>query len=528
MTTVSEHTPAELDPAYDVVVCGAGTSGCVVAGRLSEDPSVQVLLVEAGGSDDVPEVMDPTRWQENLGGERDWGFRARPHPEVDGRSLGMSMGKVLGGGSSINVAVWARGHRSDWDHFAERTGDPAWGYESVLGLYRRIEDWTGAPDPQRRGTGGPVQVAPVPYGALGEAAADAAAGVGVPTFDGWNGAMMEAPAGAGHAETTLQEHGRQSIYRDYVRPFLDRPNLTVVTGALVTRVVVEDGRATGVEIRRDGSTTRVRADVEVVLSLGAVNSPAVLMRSGIGDAEHLRSFGIPVVEHLPAVGRGFQDHPLTVGGVWESPQGLSSSPVPQAGLYLRTGAGAPGDGPDVQGFQYEGLYPGISDAEIDAPASCWSIVSALVRPTSRGRVMLTGAGPDDPVDVDANHLGEQADVDALVTAVGTYRDLAASAPLRPWTGREVFPGPGRGGRAELERMVRSTATTYWHQCGTDAMGSDAATSVVDGRLAVHGVERLRVVDASVMLRITTGNIMAPCVVIGERASDVLRADHATS
>lgn len=518
------NEPADLRPAYDVVVCGAGTSGCVVAGRLSEDPAVQVLLLEAGGDDDVPEVTDPERWQENLGSERDWGFRARPRPAVAGRGLGMSMGKVLGGGSSINVAVWARGHRSDWDHFAERTGDPAWGYEAVLGLYRRIEDWRGTPDPERRGAGGPVQVSPVPYGALGEAAATAAAGAGIPSFDSWNGAMMEAPAGIGHAETTLQEQGRRSVYRDYVHPFLDRPNLTVVTGALVTRVVLEGGRATGVELRHDGRTVRVGADAEVVLSLGAVNSPAVLMRSGIGDAEHLRSFGIPVLEHLPAVGRGFQDHPLTVGGVWESPRELSFSPVPQAGLYLRTGTGP---GPDVQGFQYEGLYPGISDAEIDAPTPCWSIVSALVRPTSRGRVTLTGPGPDDAPAIDANHLGDQCDVDALVTAVGLYRELAASSALRPWTGREVFPGPGRGGRTELERLVRSTATTYWHQCGTNAMGRDEA-SVVDGRLAVHGVDHLRVVDASVMPRITTGNIMAPCIVIGERASDVLRAEHATT
>lgn len=369
-----------------------------------------------------------------------------------------------------------------------------------------------------------MQVSPVPYGALGAAVVAGAAELGIPTFDTWNGAAMEGPrSGVGHTETTRQDRGRQSMYRDYVHPVADRPNLTVLTGALVTRVVLERNVATGVEFRRDGRTTRVGAGSEVVLSLGAVNSPRVLMQSGIGDAEHLAGFGIPVVEHLPGVGRNFQDHPLTIGGVWESPAPLSSRPSPQAGGYLRVDPEL--TGPDIQMYTYEGLWPRLTDAAIDPPASCWSIVSALVRPASRGRVALTGPDPTDPLDIDAGFLREQADLDALAGAVEVYRDLAASAPLRPYAGREVFPATGT--RAELDAVIRGTATTTWHQSGTNAMGRDA-DSVVDGRLAVHGVGHLRVADASVMPRVTTGNTMAPCVVIGERASDILRVDHGTT
>lgn len=508
---------------YDVVVCGSGSSGSVVAARLSQDPGVQVLLLEAGGDDDVPEVMDPARWMENLGSERDWGFRSTPSEDVAGRSIGMSMGKVLGGGSSINVAAWARGHRDDWEFFAERSGDPAWGYEAVLGLYRRIEDWRGEPDPRRHGSGGPVQVSSVPLRPLGQAAVAGFGALGVPDLGTWNGAVMEAPQGAGTAETTVQEQGRQSVYRDYVHPVLDRPNLTVLTGALVTRVLLEGGRAVGVEIRHGGRSVRVGADLEVVLSLGAVNSPRVLMQSGIGDAQHLRSFGIPVVQHLPGVGANLQDHVLTTAGIWESPIPLETG-IAQAGVYLRTDPAL--SGPDIQLYQYEG-YMDINGMGITPPADAWCVFSGMVRPASRGRVRLTGADPSSPVDVDGAHLREQADVDALVAAVQTCREAAATAPLAPYVRRQVFPASAEP--VEVARTMRRTGTSFWHTSGTNAMGrGEDPDSVVDARLAVHGVGHLRVADASIMPRITTGNTMAPCVVIGERAADILRAEHGLS
>lgn len=514
-----------LRAAYDVVVCGSGSSGSVVARRLSDDPAVQVLLIEAGGDDDVPEVMDPTRWMDNLGTERDWGFTARPSQAVAGRRIGMSMGKLLGGGSSINVAVWARGHRDDWDFFAEHCGDPAWGYEAVLGLYRRIEDWKGEPDPHRRGTGGPVQVSPVPLRPLGQAAVAAFVQMGVPDLGSWNGATMEAPAATGTAETTVQEQGRQSIYRDYVHPVLGRPNLTVLTGATVGRVLVEDGRASGVEIRYRGATVRVGADLEVVLSLGAIESPKVLMQSGIGDERHLGRFGIPVVQHLPGVGANLQDHVLATAGVWQSPLPLEAGPIPQAGTYLSTDPTA--SGPNVQHYQYEGWLGGVTHAQVDLPDHPWCVFTALVRPHSRGRVSLTGADPSAPVDIDGCYLREQADVDALVAGVEGYREAAATTSLAPYACRQVFPVSTD--REQVAQMLRRTAVSYWHQSGTNAMGRhDDPASVVDASLAVHGVAHLRVADASIMPRITTGNTMAPCVVIGERAADILRAEHGSA
>ena len=324
-----------------------------------------------------------------------------------------------------------------------------------------MEDWTGAPDPHRRGTGGPVRVSPVPLGQLGGAVVEGARTLGMPTFDSWNGAMMETSAGVGNSDTIVQEQGRQSIYRDCVHPWADRPNLTVLTHALVTRALLEDGRATGIELEHRGATVRVGAAPEVVLSLGAINTPEVLVQSGIGDAEHLRRFGIDVAAHLPAVGRDLQDHPLTLGGVWESPVPVSRTPVPRAGACVTTDAALAG--PDIQLLQWEGALTGVTDARVQAPDDSWVVCSGLVRPASRGAVMLTGSRPSDPVDVDGGYLSDPRDVEALV-------------------------------------------------------------SVVDARLSVHGVRGLRIADASVMPRITTGNTTAPCVIIGERASDVLRAD----
>ena len=343
--------------------------------------------------------------------------------------------------------------------------------------------------------------------------------LGMPSFDSWNGAMMETSTGAGNSDTIAQQEGRQSIYRDYVHPWADRPNLTVLTHALVTRVLLERGRAVGVELERDGMTTRVGAASQVVLSLGAINTPKVLMQSGIGDAEQLRRFGIDVAQHLPAVGRNLQDHPLTLAGVWESPVPVPDAPVARAGAYVATDAAMAG--PNIQLQQWEGALTSVTDARVQAPSNSWVVYSGLVRPASRGSVVLTGSHPSDPVHIDGGYLSDPRDVEALVSAVEVCRDLAASTPLRPHVAHEVFPL--LTGRSDLEHLIRTTATSFWHQSGTCAMGHEES-SVVDGRLGVHGVQGLRIADASVMPRITTGNTMAPCVIIGERASGMLRAD----
>src|SRR5258708_950227 len=290
---------ADLKGQYDFIVCGSGSSGSVVARRLAENPTVSVLLLEAGGDDDIPSVMEADQWPTNLGSERDWNFRSQPNPHLNGRSVPLDMGKVLGGGSSINVMAWARGHQRDWEFFASEAGDPAWSYASVLQLYHRIEDWHGAPDPQYRGTGGPVfvQSAPDPN-PIAPALLEGARSVGIPTFESHNGRMMEGNGGASLLDLRVRAGKRQSVFRSYTFPVMDRPNLTVLTHALVTRLTFDGSRATGVELAYDGQTHRVGAGLEVVLALGAIQTPKVLMQSGIGDEARLHRLRIPVV-HLP-------------------------------------------------------------------------------------------------------------------------------------------------------------------------------------------------------------------------------------
>src|SRR5467141_4325473 len=288
-----------LKSQYDFIVCGSGSSGSVVARRLAENPDVSVLLLEAGGSDDVPSVTEAGRWFENLGSERDWKFVAQPNPHLKGRSIPLNMGKVLGGGSSINVMVWARGHKNDWDFFAAEARDPAWSHESVLNIYRRIEDWHGAPDPKYRGTGGPVFVQPAADPSpVALAMLEGTRSVGIPTFENQNGRMMEGAGGCSFFDLRVRDGKRQSVFRSYTFPYMDRPNLTVLTHALVTRITLEGKRATGVECIYNGKTHRIGAGLEVVLSVGSIHTPKVLMQSGIGDEVELKRFGIPLVQHL--------------------------------------------------------------------------------------------------------------------------------------------------------------------------------------------------------------------------------------
>jgi choline dehydrogenase len=510
-----------VKPRYDFIVCGAGTAGSVVARRLAENPDVTVLLVEAGGDDDSPSVTVANRWLTNLDSEHDWGFKGAPNPRINGRELPFSMGKVLGGGSAINAMVWARGHRSDWNFFAEEADDPAWGYESVLDLYRRIEDWHGAPDPHYRGTGGPVflQSAPEPS-PLAPATVAAARSIGIPTFDSPNGAMLEAPGGAAISDIRSRDGKRESIFRSYTYPYMDRPNLTVLTHALVTRVILSGTRASAVEISYRHTSVVIEADMEVVLSLGTVNTPKVLMLSGIGDEAELKGLGIPVRQNLRGVGQNFQDH-LALYSVWQD-----QIPLPirnngsEATIYW---TGSDSDTPDVFICQTEAPYASAeSVARFGLPNSGWALAGGVARPQSRGRVRLTGAVPNDPILIDANTFAEPDDVKAAIRCVEVCREIGNAAPLRPFVSREVMPGNLKG--RDLEEFVRLAATTYWHPCGTAKMGRDDL-AVVDGALRVHGIDNLRIADASIMPRITSGNIMAPCVVIGERAAQMLVADH---
>jgi choline dehydrogenase len=517
-----QELTAELKPHYDFIVCGSGSSGSVVARRLAENPDVSVLLIEAGGSDDVPSVMEANQWHLNLGSERDWGFVGQPNPHLNGRSIPLSMGKVLGGGSSINVMGWARGHKNDWDFFAAEARDPKWSYESVLKIYRRIEDWHGAPDPKYRGTGGPVFVQPAPDpNPIAPAMVEGARSIEIPTFDSNNGCMMEGDGGASIIDLCVRLGKRLSIFRSYTFPYMDRENLTVLSHALVTRLALEGNRATGVEIFCGGKVQLVTAGLEVVLSLGAINTPKVLMLSGIGDQIELQRLGIPLVQHLPGVGQNFQDH-FGIGCVWEYQQPLAPrNNGGEATFFWKSDSRL--DTPDLQTCQAQiPLSSAETAARFNPPAEGWSMFGGVVRPKSRGRIRLTGPKPLDPVQIEAGTLSHSDDMKAAIACVELCREIGNSASLRPFTKREVMPGNLKG--AALEDFIRDAASTYHHQTCTAKMGRDAM-SVVDNHLKVYGIDNLRIADGSIMPRVTTGNTMAPCVIVGERAAEIIRVGH---
>lgn len=512
---------ANLRKSYDFIICGSGSSGAVVARRLAENPAVHVLLLEAGGSDEVPSVEKPGQWFTNLGSERDWGFAAEPNPHINNRRMPLSMGKVLGGGSSINVMIWARGHKNDWDFFAKEAGDDRWNYDNVLKIYRRIEDWQGEADPLRRGKGGLVHVQspddPLP---IAPAMLESCKGVGIPVFADMNGAMMEGAGGAAIPNVRIRQGQRLSVFSTYVRPILDRPNITVLTKAMVQKIRFIGTRAVGVNILLAGKPLSIDASGEIILSTGAINTPKILMQSGIGDAAELKRHGIPLVHHLPGVGQNYQDHFMIAGCVWEYKEPLAfRNNAAEATFFWKSDARL--DTPDLQPFQIELPYTSAETGKQFAPPpGCWSLSPAVVRPQSRGQVKITGADPGSPVQIFANTMAEEADRTAILRCIELCREIGNSGPVAAYNKREIMPGPIKG--AQLDNFCRDAAVTYWHESCTAKMGRDEM-SVVDGQLRVHGIEGLRIADASIMPRVTTGNTMAGCVVIGEQAGMLLTA-----
>ena len=510
----------ELKAQYDFIVCGSGSSGSVVARRLAENPEVNVLLLEAGGDDDVASIREAACWPMNLGGEHDWNFSAQPNPSINGRSLPLSMCKVLGGGSSINLMIWARGHKNDWDFFAKEAGDPAWNYESVLSIYRRIEDWHGTPDPEHRGTGGLLYVQPGPTSSPAALAVlEGARSVGIPTYENQNGRLMESAGGASIIDLRVREGQRQSVFQSYVFPIMDKPNLTVLTRALVTRLTFDGKRVTGVEIDYQGAIRRIGAGSEVILSLGAIHTPKILMQSGIGDQQELNGVGIPIVEHLPGVGQNFQDH-VGFNCVWENREPRSGSMV-DATFFAKSDPSL--ETPDLHTFFGEFVMSSPENTKrFVMPATGWGLFGTLARPKSRGRLRLSGPNPGDAIRIEANHLSHPDDLKAARRSVEISRAIGNSTALRPFTLREVAPGNLQG--ADLDNFLRDAALTSWHETCTAKMGLDSL-SVVNAALQVYGIERLRIADGSIMPRVTTGNTMAPCVIIGERAAELLRAEY---
>lgn len=510
---------ARLRDSYDYIVIGSGAAGSVVARRLAEDRAAQVLLLEAGGSDLESSMLVTESWFMAQGTGVDWNFEAEASTALNGRAIRHAAGRAIGGSTSINGMVWARGHRLDFEDWAAMSGDQAWGYEHVLGIYKRIEDWHGAPDSARRGSGGPVFVQTAPDAhPMAHALLRAAAATGVPIFDSQNGLLEEGDGGGALTSVRIRDGRRLNIPADYLYPVMDQPNLTVLTGAQVTRILISDGVATGVEFDWQGERRQIGASAEVILSAGALNTPKILMLSGVGDRDELQRHGIAVTAHVPGVGRNFQDHPIIGAGLWQSPQPIASrNNSAEANILLKSRAGL--DRPDLHIWQVEGPYLSETTGQYYAD-NTWSITPGLVRPVSRGQVRLRSADPYAAPLIQSNMLSAPEDMAALREGMRISRELGNSQPMSAYVSREILPGDVSG--KALDDLIRAGAMSMHHPTSTAAMGRDDM-AVVDAELRVRGVKRLRVADASIMPIITTGNTQAPSVIIGERMAEILRA-----
>jgi choline dehydrogenase-like flavoprotein len=521
----------------DYVIVGAGSAGCVLANRLSEDPSVSVLLIEAGGSDRSPKVKIPAAFPQQFHTKLDWDYATEPEPHVDGRSLYIPRGKMLGGSSSMNAMLYVRGRPLDYDGW-EAQGAPGWSYQDVLPYFKRSEDNARGAS-EFHGAGGPMRVSeqrsPRPLSKRLLAASEAA---GIPRIADYNGPEQD---GASMFQVTQRNGARFSAADAYLRPARSRPNLEVRTGASVLGVELEGNRAVGVRIgRRRGGVELVRAEREVLLSAGAIGSPQLLLLSGIGPGQELREAGVAARIDLPGVGRNLQDHPfLTV--LWEVSEtntlfgadkpkpmaewflrrsGPLTSTVAEVCAFTRTRGGLPAA--DIQ-FHMGAAYFDDHGAE-EYDGHCMVIAPVLVSPRARGQVWLRSADPAAKPRIITNTLSAPEDLESLLAGIALAREIAAQDPLRELVVKEIKPGPGARDREAVEADLRRRLMLIYHPVGTAKMSDTAPDAVVDSRLRVHGTDGLRVVDASVMPTIVGGNTNAPTIMIAERASDLIRAE----
>jgi choline dehydrogenase len=520
---------------HDYVIVGAGSAGCVLANRLSEDPAVSVLLLEAGGKDRSLNVKIPAAFPKQFHTKLDWDFATEPEPHVDGRSLYIPRGKMLGGCSSMNAMLYVRGRPLDYDGW-EAQGAPGWGYRDVLPYFLKSEDNVRGAS-EIHGTGGPLRVSeqrsPRP---LNRRLLEASEAAGIPRIADYNGPEQD---GASMAQVTQRGGQRFSAADAFLRPVLGRPNLEVRTNVTVLGVELDGDRAVGVRLRKGRNGAEVaRAEREVLLSAGAICSPQLLLLSGVGPATELRAAGIEVSHDLPGVGRNLQDHPF-VTAIWEvsdretlygadKPKPLAewllrrsgplSSTVAEVLAFTRTRGGLPAA--DIQ-FHMGAAYFEDHGAET-YEGHCMVIAPVLVSPKARGRVWLRSADPTAKPRILTNALSEPEDVESMLAGMRLAREIAAQSPLREIVVRELKPGAACADREQLEADLRRRLMLIYHPVGTARMSDTHEQAVVDSQLRVHGLERLRVIDASIMPTITGGNTNAPTIMIAERAADLIR------
>ncbi|WP_375504046.1 GMC family oxidoreductase [uncultured Nostoc sp.] len=502
---------------YDYIVIGAGSAGCVVANRLTEDRQTTVLLLEAGNPDTKPEIHIPLECTRLPGTEVDWGYFSEPEPYLNNRQIFCPRGKVLGGSSSINFLVYIRGNRHDYDHWQE-LGNPGWSYQDVLPYFKKSENQQRGAS-EYHGVDGELSVTDVISPApISKRFIDAAVALGYDYNPDFNGTQQE---GAGPIQLTVKDGKRHSAAAGFLVPILHRPNLTVQTGVLVTRLLFEGTRTVGVEYLHEGMLHQVRVNQEVILSAGSFDSPKLLMLSGIGDKAQLQAMDIPVVVDLPGVGQNLQDHilvPVPYEAIGDLHTAMTSNGCAEAGLFLHSQSNQ-GVAPDLELIFGPIMWapPGYPNSGVG-----FTGIIALVHPENIGSVSLRSRNPQDAPVIRLNYLQSQSDVQKLVEGVRLIRQLFQTSAFDEFRGREVAPRAHVTGDAALEAYVREVCSTVFHPIGTCKMGTDLM-AVVDPELRVRGVEGLRVVDASIMPTLNTGHTNAPAIMIGEKAADLIKA-----
>lgn len=513
---------AKIEGTYDYIVVGAGASGSIIAGELSKT-GAKVLLVESGGADTAPTVGNPSVWFYNVGGPLDWTLPIKPVPQLNNRKFNMALGHVLGGGSSINAMVWSRGLERDYETW-EQHGAKGWGFKDVLPTYKAQEDWEGGAN-DWRGAGGPVHIRkPGDPHPTAPAFLEAARQMGFPVIDDPNGPMR---AGAAYINMNIAADGsRVSSARAFLRPNLDRPNLTLLLNADVTKIVFEGDRATGVQLVAGDGAKSVKASREVIVAAGTIHSAKLLMLSGIGDAADLRKLAIKPVANLRGVGQNLQDHVIVSGVVYQykgkMPDRPADSNAVEAEVYFSSGIDGHSSDINLVLEQLPIATPEAAARFGAPPKEGFTIAPALVQPTSRGNVRLASANWRDAPVIFVNHLGTDRDLAAIVKAIEAARELGKQAAFDGVRDAEVVPGAKAKGRKDLIDLARTASASFGHAVGTAKIGT-GPDAVVDSELRVHGVQGLRVADASVIPSIPSGPTNAVAFMIGGRAAQLIKA-----
>jgi choline dehydrogenase len=524
----------------DFVIIGSGSAGGAMAARLSEDGKHSVIVLEFGGSDIGPLIQMPAALSYPMNMPRyDWGFRSEPEPHLGGRTLGVPRGKVIGGSSSINGMVYVRGHAGDYDHWAE-SGASGWGYADVVPYFKRMENWHPGPhggDPDRRGNSGPLHVTRGKRdNPLFKTFVEAGRQAGFELTDDYNGEKQE---GFGPMEQTVWNGRRWSVANAYLKPALKRPNLTLVK-CYARKVVIENGRAVGVEIERGGQVEVVKANREVIVAASSINSPKILLLSGIGPGAQLAEHGIPVVADRPGVGANMQDHmelyiqqasiqPITLYKYWNLfgkaligaqwlffKNGLGASNQFESAAFIRSKAGV--KYPDIQ-FHFIPIAVRY-DGQAAAEGHGFQAHVGPMRSASRGAVTLRSSDPKAPPRIQFNYMSDPQDWADFRHCIRVTREIFGQKAFDPYRGKEILPGEKYQTDDELDDHIRRHAESAYHPCGTCKMGrASDPMAVVDPELRVIGVDGLRVADSSIFPRITNGNLNGPSIMVGEKASD---------